>query len=94
MQQSILTVCGIRQGAEVFEIQSGYAIVDRAGKPDTSCVLLIAFCGHQQFARLAGASLITEDGEVIEGDGLDDVEVIGVVTHLISRAGFDDLPVM
>jgi hypothetical protein len=94
MDQSILAVCGISQRAEVFETPSGFAVVDRSGKPDTSCMLLIAFCGRQQFARLAGSVLITEDGETIEGDGLDDVEVLGIVTHLINRAGFDDLPVM
>lgn len=34
------------------------------------------------------------DGEAIEGDALTEVELIGVVTHIISKAGFDDCPVM
>lgn len=37
---------------------------------------------------------IVMDGETIEGDVLADVELIGVVTHIISKAGFDDCPVM
>ncbi|EKZ6390409.1 TPA: hypothetical protein ACGB3K_005046 [Klebsiella aerogenes] len=37
---------------------------------------------------------IVMDGEAIEGDVLADVELIGVVTHIISKAGFDDCPVM
>ena len=48
----------------------------------------------QQFAKFIGGSLITEDGDSIEGDALSDVELIGVVTHIISKAGFDDCPVM
>lgn len=94
MQQSIYSTCGISQQADVIETQDGFAVVDRSGKPDTSHVLLIAYQGHREFARLAGSALITEDGEAIEGEGLDDVEIIGIVTHVISRAGFDDLPVM
>lgn len=37
---------------------------------------------------------IVMDGEAIEGDVLANVELIGVVTHIISKAGFDDSPVM
>jgi hypothetical protein len=94
MQQSIYATCGISQHADVVETPTGFAIVDRYGQPDTSHVLLVAYQGHSELARLAGGMLITEDGEAIEGEALDDVEVIGVVTHIINRAGFDDLPVM
>ncbi|WP_312626713.1 hypothetical protein [Scandinavium sp.] len=94
MQQSIYATCGISKHADVVETQNGFAVVDRSGKPGAPHVLLIAYQGHREFARLAGGALITEDGEAIEGEGLDDVEVIGVVTHIINRAGFDDLPVM
>ncbi|HID6520285.1 hypothetical protein [Klebsiella aerogenes] len=37
---------------------------------------------------------IVMDGEAIEGDALAGVELIGVVTHIISNAGFDYCPVM
>lgn len=37
---------------------------------------------------------IVMDGEAIEGDALTSVELIGVVTHIISKAGFDNCPVM
>lgn len=39
----------------------------------------------------------TSDGEAIEGDALNDVEVKGVVTYLINREGWhneDDIPIM
>ena len=75
MQQSIYATCGINQHADLVERQSGFAVVDRSGRPDTSHVLLITYQGHREFARLAGGALITEDGEAIEGEALDDVEV-------------------
>ena len=46
-------------------------------------VLLILCDCHTQFANLMGLSLMTDDGEAIEGDALDDVTVIGVVTFTI-----------
>lgn len=41
-----------------------------------------------------GQSFITEDGEAIEGEALEDVLVIGKVTYFVNRAGDDDCPIM
>ena len=42
-----------------------------------------------------GKSLITDDGEAIEGNALEEVEVLGRVTFFINRASDDDgCPVM
>lgn len=43
-----------------------------------------------ELATLRGRSLITEDGEAIEGDALDDVTVIGVVTFTICDVRSDN----
>lgn len=40
-----------------------------------------------------GKSLITDDGEAIEGSALEDVEVLGRVTFFINRAIDDGLPI-
>lgn len=56
--------------------------------------MLIWFCGRQQHAYWVGSALITDDGEAIEGDALDDVRLVGVVTHTISPVWVDDNPVM
>jgi hypothetical protein len=56
--------------------------------------LLIWFCGRQQYARWEGNALITDDGKAIEGDALDDVSIVGVVTHTISPVWVDDNSVM
>ncbi|MDT0589378.1 hypothetical protein RMR35_25955 [Klebsiella pneumoniae] len=45
--------------------------------------VLIQHCGGTELATPRGKSLITEDGEAIEGEALDDVTVIGVVTFTI-----------
>ncbi|AVE37132.1 hypothetical protein [Klebsiella aerogenes] len=93
-QQPIYEATGISQHATFVETQRGVAVVERSSAPLATAVLLISYCGVQQFARFLSGSLITEDGEAIEGDVLADVELIGVVTHIISKAGFDDSPVM
>ncbi|CZV49243.1 Uncharacterised protein [Enterobacter hormaechei] len=56
--------------------------------------MLILCDGHTQFAKLMGKALITDDGEAIEGEALDDVRLVGVVTHTISPVWVDDNPVM
>lgn len=43
-----------------------------------------------ELATLRGKSLITEDGEAIEGESLDYVTVIGVVTFTICDARQDN----
>ena len=50
-----------------------------------------------QFAVVRGKAIITDDGEAIEGDALDDVDVKGVLTFLVNRADWqreDDIPIM
>jgi hypothetical protein len=41
-----------------------------------------------------GESFITEDGEAIEGESLEDVIVVGRVTYFVNRAGEDDCPML
>ncbi|EFH8163209.1 hypothetical protein L6019_RS23335 [Escherichia coli] len=98
--ESTLTInrlCEIDANSMIVETTTGYAVVNRAMVPTKGNVVLIAFCGRNQFARVLGNSLITDDGESLEGDVLDDVSVAGVVTFTIVRtknAPCDDLPVM
>lgn len=65
---------------------SGYAVVNRALRVKQGAPILINHCGRTQFAKLMGKSLITAEGEALEGESLDDVDVIGVVTFLINSA--------
>ena len=76
--------------ALLFERSGGYVVLDISLKPKQGSQVLIQHGGGAELATLRGKSLITEDGEAIEGEALDDVSVIGVVTFVINRTGRDD----
>lgn len=86
------SICGINANSLVIETSSGYAVVEKGSRPKAGEYVLVNWLGRNYFARPAGKSLITEDGEAIEGDALDDVEVFGVLTHSLNRVGNDDCP--
>jgi len=87
-------VCGTNANTMIIETTGGYAVVEKGSQPKAGEYVLINWLGRNYFARPAGKSLITEDGEAIEGEALDDVEVIGVVTWLVNRTRDDEAPVM
>ena len=74
----------------LIETSSGWAVIDKAKRPAQGIVLLVSVDGYNQFARWMGDALITEEGEAIEGEGLDGVTVIGVVIALINSVDRDD----
>ncbi|HBD2919314.1 TPA: hypothetical protein JLC50_002205 [Escherichia coli] len=80
--------------ARIVETQEGFDVIDNTSLFQRGDTLLIWFCGRQQHAYWAGGALITDDGEAIEGEALDDVIIVGVVTHTISPVWVDDNPVM
>ncbi len=78
----------------IVETQRGYDVIKNSTRFKCGDTLLIWFCGRQQHAYWAGDALITDDGEAIEGEALDDVRFVGVVTHTISPVWVDNNPVM
>ena len=56
--------------------------------------LLVSMDGRNQFVKLMGQALITQDGEAIEGEALNDVTVHGVLTHTLNQVKDDKSPVM
>ncbi|SBW48787.1 Uncharacterised protein [Klebsiella pneumoniae] len=68
-------------------------MIDVSLKPKQGCQVMVCYEGHNQIAKLMGKSLITEDGEAIEGEALDDVTVSGVVTHIIVDVRSDSVAV-
>ncbi|RKQ38413.1 hypothetical protein [Enterobacter sp. R1(2018)] len=91
---SITDLVGMNANKEVIETSSGYVIIDTSMSIENGCTLLISFCGQNQFAKIMGRSLITEDGEAIEGEAVEEVIVLGRVTHFIQRMYEYDSPVM
>lgn len=92
---NIETICDIGANSMVIETSSGCAVINKSMRPKPRDLVLIDLCGKNHFARVMGESLITDDGEAIEGEALDDVTVAGVVTFIINRASAapsDELP--
>ncbi len=94
--ESALTVtaaCDIGANSQVIQTDRGYVVLDLSLKVTQGSVVLIRCAGELQFAKLMGQSFITVEGESIEGEALEDVEVLGVATHAINDMRNDEKPV-
>ncbi|MBC1185886.1 hypothetical protein HII27_09165 [Kluyvera sp. SCKS090646] len=94
-RMTIESLCHMDGNCTAIETTMGYAVINRAINVGQGSMVLIEHCGRNQFAKRMGAALITDDGEALEGEALDDVSVLGVVTHLINevtRADDDEAP--
>lgn len=87
---TVNSICNVGPNTLLFERSGGYVVLDISLKPKQGSQLLIQHSGGTELATLRGKSLITEDGEAFEGDALDDVTVIGVVTFTICDVRQDD----
>ena len=84
------TICGIGIDSRILETSSGFAVIEPVTRLVQGQVLLILSGGQTQFARFLGKALITEDGEALEGDAAEEVEVMGRVTFFINSTEADD----
>lgn len=80
---TVNSICNVGPNTLLFETGGGYVVVDVSLKPRQGSQVMINYDGRTEIAKVMGSSLITEDGEAIEGEVLDDVTVIGVVTFTI-----------
>ncbi|EPR0446078.1 hypothetical protein ACUZK0_003549 [Klebsiella pneumoniae] len=87
---TVNSICNVGPNTRLYERDGGYVVLDISLKPKQGSQLLIHHGGGTELATLRGKSLITDDGEAIEGDALDDVSVIGVVTFSICDVRQDD----
>ena len=81
----ISSICSYEGNCRTIETPAGYAIINVVQKPRAGDSVMITFCGRMDFATVQGNALIIQDGEAIEGDSLDEVNVLGVVTFLLNR---------
>ncbi len=86
-------ICGIGIDTRILETSSGFAVIEPCNRLVQNQVLLILSGGRTQFARVMGRALITDDGEAIEGEAAEEVEVMGRVTCFINSTDADDIPV-
>ncbi|EPQ4139465.1 hypothetical protein L9H42_002483 [Klebsiella quasipneumoniae] len=95
---TVTDLCRFDANCRVIETSAGYAVIDVSRRASQGDHVLITFSGNLQFAAVRGRSLITSDGEAIEGEALDDVVVEGVVTFLINNRTYhhddDQIPVI
>lgn len=90
---SISSLCSLGANTRVVETSDGYAVIDVSRQLQQGDTLLISYDGRVEFAKMMGRAFITADGEAIEGEALDYVEVGGVVTHTIIDLLSDESPV-
>ncbi|HGK3999235.1 TPA: hypothetical protein ACJ2O0_002564, partial [Klebsiella pneumoniae] len=90
---SVNSICNVGPNTRVLERDGGYVVLDISLKPKQGSQVLIQHGGGTELATLRGKSLITEYGEAIEGEALDNVTVAGVVTHIICDVRSDSLAV-
>lgn len=83
------TMC-ITNTSRILETSSGFAVIEPCTRLVQNQVLLILSGGRTQFARVMGRALICDDGEAIEGETAEEVEVLGRVTFFINSAIEDD----
>ncbi len=84
------TICNVGIDTRFLETSSGFAVIEPCTRLVQGQVLLILSGGRTQFAKLRGRALITDDGEAIEGEAAEEVEVMGRVTYFINSALQDD----
>ncbi|ESN54082.1 hypothetical protein MXM72_08510 [Enterobacter roggenkampii] len=81
---TIDVICGVDNNCRVIETSCGWAVIKVSLNPERGDTLLVSMDGRNQFVKLLGQALITEEGEAIEGEALNDVTVLGVLTHTIN----------
>lgn len=70
----------------LLDTQDGYVVVDKSVKPGLGDTIYFEAWDKHQIGRLEKHAIICEDGDTIEGEPLEEVIVIGVVTWVITRA--------
>ncbi|MEC3939353.1 hypothetical protein [Leclercia adecarboxylata] len=83
-------ICGVGIDTRILETSSGFAVIEPVTRLVQGQTLLILSGGRTQFAELRGKALICDDGEAIEGEVAEEVEVMGRVTFFINSADIDD----
>ena len=90
---TVTAACNIGAHSQVIQTDRGYVVLDLSLKVTQGSVLFIRLAGELQFAKLMGSSFITAEGKSIEGEALEDVELLGVATHAIKDLRQDMSPV-
>jgi len=86
-------ICGVGVDTRILETSSGFAFIEPVTRLVQGQTLLILIGGRTQFAKLRRMALITDDGEAIESEAAEEVEVMGRVTFFINSTDAYDISV-
>lgn len=83
----------INPGSTIYlQSDNSVVLVDRSLKASDGCTVAFEMLGQNYFGKIMGRSIITEDGDALEGEALEDVVVIGVVTDIVVRLETEERP--
>jgi DNA polymerase V len=74
------------EGTIMVETADGLVVVDTSIRPRQGDTIYFEAWDKRQLGKLAPTAIICEDGDTIEGEPLEEVRVIGVVTWVVTRA--------
>ncbi|MGC0903508.1 phage repressor protein [Pantoea agglomerans] len=77
----------------MIETPAGFAIVDRTVQGKTGDKVAFQLGDYSQLGKLFKAGIITQDGETIDGDGLEGIIVLGKVTCEITKVWCEHGPI-
>ena len=83
-RMTIDVICDVDNNCRVIETSCGWAVIKVSLNPERGDTLLVSMDGRNQFVKLMGQALITEEGEAIEGEALNAVTVLGVLIHTLN----------
>ncbi|MEN4787722.1 phage repressor protein [Pantoea agglomerans] len=78
----------------VIETPVGFAIIDRTIQGQTGDKVAFQLGDYSQLGKLFRTGIITQDGETIDGDGMEGIIVLGKVTAEIVSVYEPDRPII
>lgn len=91
---SLNTLCCISPTSQLYEHDGDIYVIDRAVAPGQGDEFLFELWGECGLGRMRGRSLITSDGEALEGGVLEEVITLGTVMFTIRPLHEDSRPVI
>lgn len=79
---------------QLVDVDGDYYLLESDSSAAVGDPLCYSFYGRCGIGKMMGGSLITQDGDAIEGDCLEDVTVLGKVTFMITVCHDDCRPMI
>jgi len=77
----------------MIDTPAGFAIVDRTIQGKVGDQIAFQLGDYSQLGKLFRTEIITQDGETIDGEGLEGIIVLGKVTYEITSVWQDNGPI-